>query len=64
MRQRQLIQQQINDLMRKATQRPGNQDDMGTVGFASALLAAQMQSLLLQEDLKEDLAAKPEEARE
>jgi hypothetical protein len=46
--QRDLLQQQIHNLMGKATQRPMPQDQMGMIGFASTLLAAQMQSLLLQ----------------
>lgn len=50
MNNREMIQQQINDLQQKATQRPGEQDDMGMVGFMSVLLAAKMQTMLLQAD--------------
>lgn len=50
MNNREMIQQQINDLQEKATRRPMPQDDMGMVGFMSSLLAAKMQALLLQSD--------------
>lgn len=50
MDKREILQQQINDFMGQATQRPGEQDAMGMVGFAATLLAAQMQVMLLQSD--------------
>jgi hypothetical protein len=51
---RKIIQQQIDDLMIKATHRPMPQDDMGMVGFMSALLAAHMQALLFQAEEKQE----------
>ncbi len=47
-RNRRAVQQQIEDLMAKASARPASEDRLGMVGLMSALLAAKLQSLLLQ----------------
>lgn len=64
MDKREMILQQINDLTVKAIQRPMPQDAMGMIGFASTLLAAQMQSLLLQADEREPGSQEVEEEGE
>lgn len=46
--QRSLVRQQVEDLMAKASARPGSEDRLGMVGLMSALLAAKLQALLLQ----------------
>lgn len=64
MQQRQAIEEQIRDLMKKATEQPGEQDRMGMVGFASLLLAAKMQLLLLQADMGDQGASRGQDGRE
>jgi hypothetical protein len=51
------IQQQINDLLQRAAQpSAGN-----VIGFASTLLAAKMQSLLMQAEIEEQKQNKAKE---
>jgi hypothetical protein len=52
-KQRRIIEQQIAGLVQKATQKPLPQDQMGMIGFASVLLAGQMQVLLFRADMEE-----------
>jgi hypothetical protein len=43
-----IVQQQIADLMEKASARPESEDRLGMVGLMATLVAAKLQSLLLQ----------------
>lgn len=61
MQNRELIEQQIADFHKKANARPGQQDNMGMVGFMSSLLAAKLQTLLVQSDMEELQQAKQKE---